>query len=126
MLREAELSNLTLSTVALTPTTATITLPRSKEDPTGLGTARTLGCACRSQLAQLCPLHVLTSHLEWAQAQAAHTNTPSEHFPLFPTTDGKPPQKTRVSATVVEIATRLDLPTNAPNGAPSIRGTRSE
>ena len=122
MLRETELANLAIDMVTFTDSTATVRLPMSKEDPSGAGTTRTLGCACKSRLAELCPFHVLVRQVDWATLQATAHNKPTSNFPLFPTANGQPTHKTQVSATVQAIAARLNLACTAPSGAPLYSG----
>lgn len=122
MLRETEFANLAIGMVSFSGSTVTIRLPRSKEDPTATGTARTLGCACKSQLAGLCPFHVLQSQVTWAKEQARAHSTPEADFPLFPTRGGGPTNKVQVSATVQAIAADLKLPLETPTGAPLYSG----
>ena len=122
LLRETEFANLALDMVTFADNTVTVRLPMSKEDPRGMGTTRTLGCACKSQLADLCPFHVLYKQVDWATAQANTLNTLTSDFPLFPTINGKPTHKKQVSATVQAIAANLNLPLTAPTGAPLYSG----
>ena len=122
MLRETEFANLTLDMVTFGEGTVTIRLPMSKEDTTGQGTARTLGCACKSQLAGLCPLCVLRVQVAWATEQAEEHGRATTGFPLFPTTGGHPCHKAQVSATVHAIAARLNLDRMTPSGAPLFSG----
>ena len=84
MLREAEFANLAIDMVTLTGCTATIRLPMSKQDPGGRSTSRTLGCTCKSQLAGLCPFHVMERQVEWATTQAAAHGKSTSDFHCFP------------------------------------------
>ena len=122
MLRETEFANLAIDMVTISDSTVTLRLPMSKEDITGQGTARTLGCACKSQLAGLCPFHVLKMQVAWATEQSEVHGKTTSGFPLFPTLGGRPCHKAQVSATVHAIATKLNLDLFTPSGASLFSG----
>ena len=117
MLREIELSNLTLDCINFEDTSAQLMLPISKMDPTGRGTSRTLCCTCSSTPSALCPFHTLKAQFEYAS-----TLSSSSSSPLCPTSTGKAATKKETVLTIMGMAQDLGLALHTRSGAPRFTG----
>ena len=122
MLREIEAANLTVSCATFTGTEATLRLPASKTDQTGLGTARTLACTCKAGRDLLCPWHTLKEQVVWASGRAKEVKTALTSFPLFPSASGQVVTKVAAAATIVQAAQTLGLVTHEDTGAAKFSG----
>ena len=122
MLREIEAANVTLACVSFAGLAATLRLPASKTDQTGLGTSRTLACTCKAGSDPLCPLHVLRAQVTWATDFAHELGKLPATFPLFPSASGQVVAKVAAAATIVQTAVALGLETHEATGASRFSG----
>jgi len=116
LLREIEVSNVTLADVKTSSShlTFTIMVPASKADVTALGSSITLYCVCHLQLTMICPYCVGRAHLR--HLVSLHGSDPASFgsTPLFPTMTGTWPTKQGVVQSISSLAA-------AANEAPSTR-----
>ena len=117
MLREIELSNLTLDCINFENTSAELKLPISKMDPTGRGTSRSLCCTCSSTPSSLCPFHTLKAQFDYASSLSS-----SPSAPLCPTAAGKAATKKETVLTIMGMAEDMGLALHTRSGAPRFTG----
>ena len=122
MLREIEAANLAVACATFAGTEATLRLPASKTDQTGLGTARTLACTCKAGRDQLCPWHTLKDQVVWATGLAKAAKIALAKFPLFPSASGQVVAKVAAAATIMQTAEALGLVTHEDTGAARFTG----
>ena len=132
MAREVELSNARAMSVTLhkgSPTvrpSVTWSLPASKADAKATGVSRTHACVCaEGRPTPRCPVHALWDHLiclrrcfpgRW------HGGVPAHDLPLFPTSNGQPCDKERVTLTLVRAAGFLGMDEASADGTERVTG----
>ena len=125
MTREVELSTTRAALVTLSGEDASDfavqwQLPASKSDQQALGTARTHGCACGGPLSTGCPYHAVKGQLDRLRRLFPHRWSGTAFdvdLPLFPGVDGSVVTKEAMTATLVEAALRLKVPTETADGS---------
>ena len=110
LLREIEVSNLTIGCTSFTASSAALWLPSSKTDTQGEGTSRALSCTCVTPSRVWCPFHTLHSQVAWASEEALRQGRIVSSFPLFPTAAGLAPTKKAVVEVIRASAASLGLP----------------
>ena len=88
MFREVEASAAQVSHVSMNTSTleVTIMLPVQKTDSRGMLSSRTLKCACRAAVQDLCPYHAMKRHL--LRLSQGGREAVASRAPLFPGEDG--------------------------------------
>jgi integrase len=131
MLREMEVANLTLSCLSFSGLSATLLLPCSKTDSTGIGASRSLSCSCESAASDLCPYHALRAQGAFAASMACRFFNVTSAVgmeaaifgrPLFPDAGGTAISKLGTSHTVMQLASALKLELFTVTGAPRFSG----
>ena len=100
-------------------------LPASKTDQEARGVARTHGCNCVGQPTASCPYHAVDFQLRRLKRVFParwRDGTPDIDLPLFPSVDGHTVTKDKMTATIVQAALRLDIPTSSSDGAARVSG----
>ena len=100
-------------------------LPASKSDQQALGVARTHGCACGGTISTGCPFHAIKGQLERLRRMFPQRWTGTAFdvdLPLFPDVEGTAVTKEAMTATLVEAAGRLGVPTCTADGSARVSG----
>ena len=133
-LREVEFSTAELRSLRINAwnSTASLTLPASKADPSALGQTISHGCCCMPadpkhrgsrpshQSRGPCPYHLALDHMAAYARQYPDrfdgAGWPRAGYPLFPGQSGAVCTKTGVAATIRHAAELLGQPTKDPGG----------
>ena len=119
LLREIEASNAKWGHVTIDVQHQRVhwVLPNSKADPAALGATRSHSCSCQSASAALCPFHLLSQQVDFAQ----HMSQNAQGW-LFPCKDGSKPTKAGWAMAFKAIATANGICTVQLNGAEKFTG----
>ena len=110
LLREIEASRARKKHITVDSTIKKITwmLPSSKTDQAALGAERSHTCSCEFSRPSLCPYHLIVAHLQGVR---------DDNDYVFTTDDAQQTTKRGWADTFQQLATQLQLPVQAANGA---------
>ena len=116
--REIELSLALRENVFVNKSTrqASWALPCSKNDQEALGKARSWGCVCGGVANKPCGYHALADQVDYL-VEVFGSIEAHPALPLFPAADGKVVEKKDVVATIEQVAVRLGMVIENPDGS---------